>query len=58
MAQQYRIRLLMKETQVRSLGLKDPLENGNLIQYSCLGNPKDRRIVGYSPQGSKELEAT
>ena len=28
--------------------------NGNLLQYSCLGNPADRRIlVGYSPSGCK-----
>ena len=35
--------------QVRSLGQEDPLEmgnyssgNGNLLQYSCLGDPMDR----------------
>ena len=30
----------MQETQVRSLGQEDPLEEG--ILYSCLGNPTDR----------------
>ena len=31
--------------------------NGNLLQYSCLGNPMDRErsLVGYSPWGGKEL---
>ena len=30
--------------QVKSLGQEDPLEeeNGNQLQYSCLGNPMDR----------------
>jgi len=23
--------------------------NGNPLQYSCLGNPKERSLVGYSP---------
>jgi len=34
----------MEETWVRSLGQEDPLEeeNGNLLQYSRLGNPMDR----------------
>ena len=41
----------MQETQVCSLGWEDPLEeeNGNLLQYSSLKNPMDRRsLVGYS----------
>ena len=30
--------------------------NGNPLQYSCLENPHRQRIlVGYSPQGHKEL---
>ena len=34
----------MQKTRVRSLGQEDPLEkDGNLLQYSCLGNPIDRR---------------
>ena len=34
----------MQETQVRSLGEEDPLEEGtaNPLQYSCLENTKDR----------------
>ena len=36
----------MQGTQVRSLGWEDLLEkemgNGNLLQYSCLENPRDR----------------
>ena len=32
----------MQETQVRSLGQKNPLENGNPLQYSCWENPMDR----------------
>ena len=32
----------MQEKWVGSLGLEDPREgNGNPLQYSCLGNPKD-----------------
>ena len=30
--------------------------NGNPLQYSCLGNPMDRRrLVGYSPWGLKRV---
>ena len=33
--------------------------NGNLLQYSCLENPMDRRaLAGYGPQGCKELDTT
>ena len=33
----------LQETQVRSLGQEDPLEEemGNPLQYSCLENPRD-----------------
>ena len=36
---------VIQETQVQSLGQMIPLEkgNGNPLQYSCLGNPMDRR---------------
>ena len=27
--------------------------NGNSLQCSCLENPRDRSLVGYSPQGSR-----
>jgi len=38
----------MQETQVRSLGEEDPLEEkiGNPLQYSCLENPMDRGAPG------------
>ena len=32
--------------------------NGNPLQYSCLGNPMDRGLVGYSPNSHKEPDAT
>ena len=32
--------------------------NGNLFQYSCLENPMERSLVGYSPQGHKQLDTT
>ena len=32
--------------------------NGNPLQYSCLGNPMDRGIAGYSSGGRKELDTT
>ena len=33
--------------------------NGNPLQYSCLGNPMDRRaLAGCSPQGGKKPDMT
>ena len=32
--------------------------NGNPLQYSCLGNPMDRSLVGHSPNGCKESDTT
>ena len=33
--------------------------NGNPLQYSCLGKSyRERRLVGYSPWGLKELDMT
>ena len=33
--------------------------NGNPLQYSCLGNPMDRRsLANYSPRGCKESDTT
>ena len=29
---------------------------GNPLQYSCLENPMDRSLAGYSPQGLKESD--
>ena len=39
-----------QEMEVRSLGQEDPLQRGNLLQYSCLENPMDRAtsLAGYS----------
>ena len=30
--------------------------NGNLFQYSCLGNSMDRSLVGYNTWGRKQLD--
>ena len=40
----------LQETQVQSLGQKDSPgeENGNPLQYSCLENPMERSLAGYS----------
>ena len=47
------------ETWVQSLGLENPLEEGNPLQYSCLENPHGQRsLAGYSPWGRKELDIT
>ena len=32
--------------------------HGNPLQYSCLENPKERSLVGYSPWGRKEADMT
>ena len=32
--------------------------NGNLLQYSCLGNPMDRGPGGLQPMGCKESDLT
>ena len=44
MAQTVKHLFTMQETWVRSLDQEDSAgeENGNSLQYSCLGNPKDR----------------
>ena len=45
-----------QETWVRFLGQEDPLEkeNGNPLQYSCLGNPMDRGAWwSIQPMGSQ-----
>ena len=45
-AQWWKIHLPTQETQVRTLGQEDPLEeeNGNSLQYSLPENPKDRGV--------------
>ena len=32
--------------------------DGNPLQYSCLENPRDRSLAGYSPQGRKKSDMT
>ena len=32
--------------------------NGNPVQYSCLENPMERSLMGYSPWSRKELDTT
>ena len=51
---------VMRETQIVSLGWEDPLEkgNGNPLQYSCLGNPMDRRALQASVHGVAESDMT
>ena len=48
MAQQVKNPPAMQETQVRSLGWKDHLEEetGNPLHYSCLENPMDGGTMG------------
>ena len=49
----------MQETQVQSLGWKDPLEKGMAtpLQYSCLENPTDKRSLE-NPTDSEAWRAT
>ena len=50
----------MQETQVQSLGWKDPLEKG-MITYSVFlpgESHGQRSLMGYSPWGHKELDTT
>ena len=32
--------------------------NGNPLQYSCLKNPMDRSLVGYSSEGDNDSDMT
>ena len=50
----------MRETQVQSLGWEDPPGegNGNLLQYSCLENPKDRAAWRATVHGAKKESDT
>ena len=44
---------------IRGSGRSPGVGSGNLLQYSCLGNPVDKRsLVGFSPRGHKELDTT
>ena len=37
---------------------RSPGGNGNPLQYSCLENPMDRSLAGYSPWGCNESDST
>ena len=49
-----------KETWVRSLGVEDSLKKEMATHASILAwkSPGQRSLVGYSPQGHKELDVT
>ena len=52
----------MQETQetgsIPGLGRAPGEGNGNPPHYSCLENPMEKSLVGYSPWGCKELDPT
>ena len=50
----------MQETpgSISRLGRYPGGEHGNPLQYSCLGNPMDRSLEGYSPWRQKESGTT
>ena len=49
----------MKETQVRFLGQKDPLEQGMATHsWGCLENPMDRRAWQVTVHGITESDMT
>ena len=49
----------MQDTQFDPwLGRSSGERNGNPLWYSCLGNPINRSLEGYSPWGDKELDTT
>ena len=48
----------MQETWVRTLGLKDPLEEEMTTHYSILAWEIQRSLKGYSPWGCKESVMT
>ena len=43
---------------IPGLGRSPGRGHGNPLQYSCLENPMDRGLVGYSPQDCKESDTT
>ena len=45
----------MQETQVPGLGRSPRERNGNLLQYSCLVNPLNRRAWGATSTGPKRV---
>ena len=49
----------MQETEeMAGLGRSSGRGQSNPFQYCCLENPRRRSLVGYSPQGRKELDTT
>ena len=42
-------------TLILGLGRSPAEGNGRLLQYSCLGNPMEESLVGYSPWGHKRV---
>ena len=48
-----------QETQVQSLGQKDPMEEGMATHFNVLTESHGQRsLVGYSPYGCKESDMT
>ena len=47
----------MQETQVQFLGRSSGERNGNLLQYSFLGNPMDSGAWKATVHGHKELDS-
>ena len=43
---------------ISGLGRSPEEWNGNPLQYSCLENPMERSLKGYSPRGGKESDMT
>ena len=41
---------------IPGLGRSPGVGHGNPLQYSCLGNPVDRSLAGYSLWGHEELD--
>ena len=60
MAQMVKNLAAMQETQVQSLGQEDPLEKEMATHPVFLPRESHghRSLVGYSPQGRKELDTT
>ena len=60
MAQKVKNLPAMQDTQVQSLGWKDPLDKGIATHSNILAwrIPWKRSLVGYSPLGCKELDMT
>ena len=57
-AQMVKNQSAMQETQVQALGRKDSRGegNGNVLQYSCLGNPLDRNTWWATVHGSQRVK--